>query len=86
MRRCMPPEKVSTRSAGAVEQSDAGEDLVDPLFQFVASQAVEVSLMPEVFVGGEFGIDALCLEDNADVAAERSGLVNGVEAGDGGAA
>ncbi len=42
--------------------------------------------MPEVFVGGEFEIDARGLEDDPDVAAERSGLANGVQAGDGGAA
>ena len=38
--------------------------------------------MPEVFVGGEFGINALGLEDDADVATKGSGLANGVEAGD----
>ncbi len=42
--------------------------------------------MPEVFVGGELGVNALGLEDDADVAAQRSGLANGVEAGDRGAA
>src|ERR1700675_4415573 len=45
-----------------------------------------MSLMTEVFVGGEFGVDALGLEDDADVAAQGSGLANGVEAGDRGAA
>ena len=71
---------------GAVEQSDAGQNFVDSCLEFGAAQAVEVSLMPEIFVGGELGIDALRLEDDADVAAQRSGLANGVEAGDGGAA
>src|SRR3982074_1805771 len=42
--------------------------------------------MPKVFVGGEFGVDALGLEDDADVAAQRSGLADGVEAGDRGTA
>src|ERR1035441_5484544 len=42
--------------------------------------------MPEVFVGGEFRIDALGLEDDANVAAQGSGLANGVQARDGGAA
>ncbi len=50
------------------------------------AQAVEVSLMPEVLVGGELGIDALGLEDDADVTAQGSGLPDGVKAGDGGAA
>src|SRR5208337_1569847 len=71
---------------GAVEQSHAGEDLVDALLEFGTAQAVEVSLMPEVLVGGELEVDALGLEDDADMAAQRSGLANGVEAGDGGAA
>src|SRR5208283_4301867 len=70
----------------AVEQSDAGEDFVDSRFEFGAAQTVEVSLMPEVFVGGQLGVDTLGLEDNADVAAQGSGLADGVEAGDRGAA
>ena len=72
--------------AGAVEQSDAGKNLVDAGFEFGPAQAVKVSLMPEILVGGELGIDALRLEDNADVAAQRSGLANRVEAGNRGAA
>src|SRR5271166_4186823 len=71
---------------GAVEQSDAGQYFVDAGFEFGAAQAVEMSLMPEVFVGGEFKIDALCLEDYAYMAAQGSGLADRVEAGDGGAA
>src|SRR5208282_376466 len=59
---------------------------VDALLEFGTAQAVEVSLMPEVLVGGELEVDALGLEDDADMAAQRSGLANGVEAGDGGAA
>ncbi len=71
---------------GAVEQSDAGEDFGDAHFKVGAAQAVEVSLMPEVFVGGQLGVDALGLEDDTDVAPQRARLANGVEAGDGGAA
>src|SRR5258708_6072831 len=71
---------------GTVEQSDAREDLVDARFQVGAAQAVEVSLMPEVFVGSEFGVNALSLEDDADMAAQGSGLANGVEDSDRGAA
>lgn len=70
----------------AVEQSDAGEDFCDACFEFGAAQAVEVSLMPEVFVGGELWVNALGLEDDANVAAQGSGLVDGVKAGDRGAA
>src|SRR5258708_19232060 len=67
---------------GTVEQSNAREDLVDARFQVGAAQAVEVSLMPEVFVGSEFGVNALSLEDDADMAAQGSGLANRVEAGE----
>jgi hypothetical protein len=42
--------------------------------------------MPEIFVGGELGIDALGLEYDADVAAKGSGLADRVEASDHGAA
>src|SRR5580658_259373 len=70
----------------AVEQSDAGQDLDDSLLELGAAQAVEVSLMPEVFVGGELKVDALRLEDDSDVAAQGSGLADGVKAGDHGAA
>ena len=44
-----------------------------------------MSLMPEIFIGSEFGVDALGLEDDSNVAAQGSGLADGVEAGDGGA-
>src|ERR1700679_72965 len=70
----------------SVEQSDASQNFRNSSFEFGAAQTVKVSLMPQVFIGREFGIDALCLEDYADVAAQGSGLANGVEAGDGGAA
>src|SRR5208282_2866755 len=69
----------------AVEQSDAGKDLVDAGFKFGPAQTVEVSLMPEVFVGRELGINALGLEDDTDVAAQGPRLADGIEAGDGGA-
>jgi hypothetical protein len=71
---------------GAVEQSDAGQDPVNTRFEFGTMQAVEVSLVPEVFVGGELEVDALRLKNDTDVAAQGSGLTNGIEAGDHGAA
>jgi hypothetical protein len=69
-----------------VEQSNAREDFVDARFKFGTTQAIEVSLMPEVLVGRELEVNALRLEDDADVAAQGSGLANGVEAGNHGAA
>src|ERR1035437_7625260 len=72
--------------AGAVQQSYTREYLCDSLLEFGAAQPVEMSLMPEIFIGGELGVDALGLEDDADVAAQGAGLANGVQAGDHGAA
>ncbi len=71
---------------GAVEQSHAGQNLVDAGFEFSPAQAVKVSLMPEVLVGGQLEVDALRLKDDADMAAQCSGLANGVKAGNRGAA
>jgi hypothetical protein len=71
---------------GAIEQSYTREYFCDSLLELGATQTVEVSLMPEVFVGGELRVDALGLENDADVAAQGSGLANRVQASDGGAA
>src|ERR1035437_3043596 len=72
--------------AGAVQQSYTREYLCDSLLELGTTQAVEVSLMPEIFIRGELGIDALGLEDDANVAAPRSGLANRVQPSDHGAA
>jgi hypothetical protein len=66
----------------AVEQADAGKNLGNTYLEFGAPEAVEMSLMPEIFVGRELGIDALGLKDDANVAAQRTGLANGVKPGD----
>ena len=42
--------------------------------------------MPEIFIGGEFRVDALGLENDADVAAKCFGLANRVQASDHGTA
>src|SRR6266536_2082284 len=65
--------------ARAVEQSDPGQNLFNPLLQFRSAETIEVSLMPEVFVSGEFRIYALCLEDDADVAPKRVRLANRIQ-------
>src|ERR1700690_1709099 len=70
----------------AVEQSYAGQDFGDAGFEIGAAQAVKVSLMPEVFVGGQLCVDALRLKDDADVPAQCPGLADGVDARDRGAA
>ena len=82
MRRCMPPEKVSTRSLARSEQSNARENLVDARLQLRAAQTVKMSLMPEILASGQLGVDALRLEHDADAAAQRSGFADGVKAGD----
>ena len=48
-------------------------------FQSDAMQAVEVSLMPQVFVGGKFYVDALGLEDDADLAADGGWITGASE-------
>jgi hypothetical protein len=70
----------------AIEQSNTSQDFGNSRFELGSTQTVEVSLMPQIFVGGEFGVNALGLKDDSDMAAQGSGLADGVEAGDGGAA
>src|SRR5271170_5856207 len=55
---------------GAIGEADAAEDFLNPVLQGGAAQTVEMSLMPEILVGGEFEVDALGLEDDADLAAQ----------------
>ena len=45
-----------------------------------------MALMPEIFIGRELGVDALRLENDANVTAKRARLADGVESGDGRAA
>src|SRR5437879_459785 len=54
---------------GAVGEAYATKNFCHTLSQRRSTEAVEMSLMPEIFVGGEFGIDARGLEDDADLAA-----------------
>src|SRR5579872_346355 len=42
---------------GAIGETNAGENVVNALLQRGAAQAVEMSLMPEIFVGGELRVD-----------------------------
>src|SRR5215469_7354679 len=54
---------------GAIEEVDARQHFFDAGLEGLAVESVEVSLMPEVFFRGELDVDALCLEDDADLAA-----------------
>ena len=64
---------------GAIGEADASQDFVDALFQSRAAKTVKMSLVPEIFIGGQFQIDALRLEDDADMPAERSRLANRIQ-------
>src|SRR6266853_5922124 len=68
---------------GAIEQSHAGKDLGDTTLKIGAAQSVEVPLMPQIFVGSKLRVNTLRLKDDADVAAQGSGLAHGVKANDG---
>src|SRR5215472_16418496 len=71
---------------GAIEEVDARQHFFDTGFEGLAVEPVEVSLMPEIFFRGELDVDALCLEDDADLAAEAVGIFGGVGAENDGAA
>ena len=81
-----PTRKSFQPIATPIEQSHAGKNLGDSLLQVGPAQAVKMSLMPKVFIGGELWIDALRLENDAYPAAQSSGLANCIECGDCGAA
>src|SRR5690348_12857466 len=63
---------------GAIGKANASEDFVDPHSQRGSAQAVKMSLMPEVLIGGEFRIDTLCLEHHADLAAQGGRILRGI--------
>src|ERR1700739_504195 len=65
-----------------LQQSDANQNLFHALLQWLSAQTVEVPLMPEVLVGCEFGINALRLEDYADMTPERARLSNRIQTDD----
>jgi len=71
---------------GAIGKADTSEDFFDPHFQGGAAKAVKMSLMPQVLVGGELQINTLCLEYDADMATQGSGILRGIVTHDEGAA
>ena len=58
---------------GAIRQADAAEHFLNALFQGGPAQAVKMSLMPQILGGRELDVDALGLEDDADLAAQAAG-------------
>ena len=78
MRRCMPPEKVSTRSLARSASPTRVENFVYPRFQGRSTQPIEMALMPEVLISGQLGIDALRLEHDSNLAAKAGGILRGI--------
>src|SRR2546423_2876641 len=74
--------KCSYPIAGTVQQTYAGENFFNPLLQCRTTQAVEVSLMPEVFVCRKFWVDTLSLKYNSDVPPQRRRIANHIKTGD----
>lgn len=64
---------------GSVAKANAGENFLNSFSEGCSVQTIEMALMPQVLVGGEFRVDALALEDHADLAAQLGGLFGGVE-------
>lgn len=65
---------------GAIEQSHARERFPDAVGEPLPPKAVEMSDVAQVFGGGEFDVDAGCLEDHPDLLAQLVRLFRGVEA------
>src|SRR5215813_11644986 len=55
------------------------EHLADAALEARSTQAVEMALMHQIFCGGELHIDAPCLSDNANPAADLIWLCRGIE-------
>src|SRR3954469_16906155 len=70
---------------GAIDESDAGERFLNASFERSAGETVEVADVHQIFGGGEFYVDALGLEDYADLAAKSVGISGGIVAHDDGA-
>src|ERR1700692_4272820 len=65
---------------GTIEEPDSRKNFLDTLFQRRAPQAIKMSLMPEIFVGRELQVDALCLEDDADLPPQACRFLHGIAA------
>src|SRR5580700_10101914 len=80
------PGKRFDQFLSAIRESDARENFLNTARQGRAVQTIEMSLMPEILVGGELEVDALGLKDHADLAAYAGRLLRGIATHDGGAA
>ena len=64
---------------GAIRKADAVENFSDPLFQRRSSQPVKMSLMPQILVCGQLGIDALRLKHDADLATQTGRILRRID-------
>ncbi len=56
---------------GAVGQAHARQNFCYALLQRRSAQPVQMSLMPQIFVGRQFEVDALRLKHDADLPPQR---------------
>ena len=66
----------------AIGESDAGEHLGHARLQCAAAQSVDVANQHQVFFGGELDVDALFLEDHADLVADSAGVLGDIASHD----
>src|SRR5437879_1853222 len=71
---------------GSIVKADADENFSYSGLEGCAVQAVEMTLVPQIFIGGQLGVNALGLEDYPDLAAEAGGIPSGVVSVNDGAA
>src|SRR5438093_5878746 len=70
--------------AGTVRQLHHGEHLRNPLPSQLTGHVVKEGVKVQVFPGGQLLVERRILEDESDPAADRAGITENIEAGDGG--
>src|ERR1700682_117322 len=60
---------------GSVGQSNATQNFSHPCLQARSAQAIQMSLMPEILIGGELPIDALRLEYHSNLPTYLGGVL-----------
>src|SRR4051812_11452793 len=69
----------------AINEPDTGQCFLNTSFERRASESVKVADVHKIFGGGELYVDALGLEDDADLASKSVGIGSGIVAHDDGA-
>jgi hypothetical protein len=77
-----PPGVAAGDAVGRLGQTEALEQLRDPLLEYLAAHAVEVALETEVLTPRRLDVDPRALRDDADRPPDPVGLRRGVDAGD----